>query len=865
MEKSTQELATVEQAIELGLLAEEFDLIKEILGRTPNFTEMSVYSVMWSEHCSYKNSIVWLKTLPKDFTHKELNKEIDTFNTLKQIYPEVTKLLSDLSLSEKNIEYYASLVDFYTITKLRRFNWETASLYVLCFIRYRYRQINDNLINAFIYHVRKLTQEASMYAKAKVFEENEAISDKMKQAGTLLKLFIDENIDDNTPFKTVREHAFTILPKKDIPKITDQLANAKWDVGIYEWLYYDQSIKRIQGNIGRLFNCLEFSCRDSESLLFKQIKCWQLEAGKEPTKPIDGRLIKKSLKPYLYTEQKKDEAKQVISSRYEVLLYKLVKDGLEAGLLFISDSQTFRSLADDLISDKEWESKDKILKSLEVPKISQSVDSLLTDLEQELEVLLNDVSERINNGNNEVVVFTDKSGKTKWRLPYKGVDRKVNNPFFEQLPPISLADLLSFVHQETGFLNAFTHIQPRYQKSKADLNNTIACIVANGTNYGLNKLASISDRSLDHLRTTQANFIRLETLKEANDIISNQTAALPIFEHYQIQNDRIHASSDGQKFECRLNAFKARYSSKYFNKNKGVSSVTMVANHVPINARLIGANEHESHYVFDLLYNNTTDIEIDIHSTDTHGSNQVNFALLHPFGYRFAPRYRDIFGVVSRSLVGFKSAKDYENLLIKPARKVKTELILSEEDNIQRILVSLARKTTTQSIIVSKLSSYARKNRTKKALWEYNSIIQSLYLLDYIDSPPLRQHVHTALNRGESYHKLRRAVAYANFGKLRFKTEREQQIWNECSRLLTNCIIFYNASLLSGVLERYEKSGNEAAIERLKSVSPVAWSHINFFGQYEFGKPMEPLDWGRLITKLARMPVPPVSGAETPD
>lgn len=59
-------LATVEQAEELGLSAEEFKKIEEILGRTPNFTEMSVYSVMWSEHCSYKNSIVWLKKLPKE-------------------------------------------------------------------------------------------------------------------------------------------------------------------------------------------------------------------------------------------------------------------------------------------------------------------------------------------------------------------------------------------------------------------------------------------------------------------------------------------------------------------------------------------------------------------------------------------------------------------------------------------------------------------------------------------------------------------------------------------------------------------------------------------------------------------------------
>lgn len=63
---SNTQPATVEQAVQLGLRPEEFDKIKEILGRTPNFTELSIYSVMWSEHCSYKNSIVWLKTLPKD-------------------------------------------------------------------------------------------------------------------------------------------------------------------------------------------------------------------------------------------------------------------------------------------------------------------------------------------------------------------------------------------------------------------------------------------------------------------------------------------------------------------------------------------------------------------------------------------------------------------------------------------------------------------------------------------------------------------------------------------------------------------------------------------------------------------------------
>lgn len=60
---------TLKTAKQLGLTHEEFDKIVEILGRTPNFTELSIYSVMWSEHASYKNSIKWLKTLHREGKH----------------------------------------------------------------------------------------------------------------------------------------------------------------------------------------------------------------------------------------------------------------------------------------------------------------------------------------------------------------------------------------------------------------------------------------------------------------------------------------------------------------------------------------------------------------------------------------------------------------------------------------------------------------------------------------------------------------------------------------------------------------------------------------------------------------------------
>ena len=167
-------------------------------------------------------------------------------------------------------------------------------------------------------------------------------------------------------------------------------------------------------------------------------------------------------------------------------------------------------------------------------------------------------------------------------------------------------------------------------------------------------------------------------------------------------------------------------------------------------------------------------------------------------------------------------------------------------------MVSLALKTTTQSIITGKLSAYARKNKTRTALWEYDNIHRSLYLLRFINEPPLRRNIQLALNRGESYNKLRRAVAFANFGKLRFKTEHEQQIWQECSRLITNCIIYYNATILSNLLAHRKSIGDLEGVAQLKKVSLVAWQHINLHGRYEFTKTQDVIDMQAILQELLK-------------
>ncbi len=89
-------------------------------------------------------------------------------------------------------------------------------------------------------------------------------------------------------------------------------------------------------------------------------------------------------------------------------------------------------------------------------------------------------------------------------------------------------------------------------------------------------------------------------------------------------------------------------------------------------------------------------------------------------------------------------------------KPIKTDVIVDQWDTIQRIVISLQERTTTQATLVRKLSGYAKNHPLLQALTEYNRMIKAMYLLDYINDVSLRSYVQRALNRGEAYHQLRR-------------------------------------------------------------------------------------------------------------
>lgn len=767
-----------------------------------------------------------LRRSAKSFVPTELDKELKIHVHIQPWMNEVDAVVKSLSLSTKNRQYFASLVEYYG-GKLRRFDRSVQQLYLICYLQERIEQNVERLVDGFVYHLRKLKEQAKVYAREAAYQDWEGAAKNVGKAADLLQLFIDDSIDDRQPFGTVKHKAQALLKRQEIASLCLYLNKQKRAIDDYRWEFYDLHMPFLHRVLRPIFLCLSFEPTDKTMTLATQLAITKNELQTQRAlTTVDRRLIPAKHKAYLANE---DGSLEV--GRFEWLLYLQVPDKLK-GQLHIPNVTKYRALQDDLVSDKRWKNKTKLIRQSLLPRLKEKPEKLIELLTGELDNKIQQVSRRIESGDNRNVVLRNRTGKTKWRLPSGSVKSLVNNTFFDHIKPINLADVLRYVDQQTGFMEHFEHVLPIQSKGRNYIDDVLAAIIGNGTNYGLYGIANISDRSYDQLKSVQANYLRLETLNNASDAINNAVAKLAIFKHYNIQEDLIHASADGQKFETRLESFKTRYSSKYFGTKKGVSAITLIANHAALNAKVIGSNEHESHYIFDLLQSNTSEVRPDVLSTDTHGVNHVNFALLDLFGYTFAPRYAQ-FGKVIDGVFNLRESQNGD-VTLSLKKPIKTTPIIDQWDTIQRIIISLQEKSTTQANLVRKLSGYSENHPLLQALTEYNRMIKARYLLEYIDDASLRGYVQRALNRGEAYHQLRRAIASVNGNRFRGSSDYEISLWNECARLLTNAIIYFNSTILTRLLDYFEATGDEEKLAITKQVSPVAWNNVNLNGTYSF-------------------------------
>lgn len=702
-----------------------------------------------------------LKQDAKHFGWRQMIREREKRALLEPLHRIAKALLPKLGVSQQNLLYYASLANFYTIHDLRKLKADQPHLYLLCYAWQRYRQLSDNLVDAMAYHMKQLEDESSAHVQKSFLAEQVRRQQDTPQVGRLLLIYVDDTVADATPFGTVRQRAYKIM-SRDKLQITGQRLSVKPVSKLaLHWQAVDGLTERIRRHLRPLYVALDFASTVPDSPWLaalawaKSVFAKQQRLSQRPLAECPAATLPKRLRPYLLTFDADGKPTGLHAGRYEFWLYRQIRKRFQSGEIYLDDSLQHRHFSDELVSMNE---KADALAQMDIPFLRQPVNAQLDALTSELGAQWLAFNSELKEGKLTHLDYDKDTKKLIWRKP-KGDNQKVREQtFYEQLPFCDVADVFRFVNSQCQFLSALTPLQPRYAKKVADADSLMAVIIAQAMNHGNQVMARTSDIPYHVLETTYQQYLRQASLQAANDRISNAIAALPIFPHYSFDLDALYGAVDGQKFGVERPTVKARSSRKYFGRGKGVVAYTLLCNHVPLNGYLIGAHEYEAHHVFDIWYRNTSDIVPTAITGDMHSVNKVNFAILYWFGPRFEPRFTNMEDQLKELYCADDPAL-YEKYLIRPVGQADLTVIVDEKPNMDQIVATLGLKEMTQGTLIRKLCTYTTTNPTRRAIFEFDKLVRSIYTLRYLRDPQLERNVHRSQNRIESYHQLRSTIA----------------------------------------------------------------------------------------------------------
>ena len=795
-----------------------------------------------------------LKQDAKSFRYRQMGLERQKRLTLKPLYAIAKKLLPHLDVSQCNIAYYASLANFYTVYDLRRFKPAKTNLYLLCYAWQRYRQLTDNVVEAFGYQTRQLEDETKAVATQQAAKLHNDRQRATPRVGELLLLYVDDALPDITPFGEVRHKAFQIMPENTLRSTGKLLTEKPVSQMDLRWQAVDKQSGLCTKNLRPLATALDFSSSSAAGKVWLDALKWmkdvfdrQESLDKQLLSDVPSGTLPKRLRDSLQIFGEDGKPLSLHGERYEFMVYRQLRKRLDAGDIYLDDSVQHRRFSDDLVSMAD---KAEALQALDVPWLGKPVDETLDVLFAELDTQWRAFDEELRAGKLNHLDFDADKKTLIWHRPKADKDKELQKGFYAKLQARDIADIFRFVNERSHFLSALTPLQPRYAKKIADEDSLMAVIMAQAMNHGNFKMAETCDIPYHVLEATHQQHLRPATLIEANNKISNFIATLPIFPYYSIDMDVMYGSVDGQKFSAATPTSKARHSRKYFGKDRGVVAYTLLANHVALQTQMLGANQHESYWVFDICYNNTSDIMPTTITGDMHSINMANFAILHWFGMNLAPRFTNLHAQL-KHLYGGVGEDAYVDFLIQPVGQIDRNLITSEKANMDQIAATLGLKEMTQSVLMRKICTLSGHNRTRKAIFEYDKLVRTIYTLRYLRDPKLQRDVHRSENRIESYHQLRSTIAQVNGKKeLIGRTDLDVAVSNHCARLIANVVIAYNSMLLSGLLSRTLTEGNEKALELLRRISPAAWQHLHFLGHYAFRDKGKPIDLEAILAGI---------------
>jgi len=331
----------------------------------------------------------------------------------------------------------------------------------------------------------------------------------------------------------------------------------------------------------------------------------------------------------------------------------------------------------------------------------------------------------------------------------------------------------------------------------------------------------------DKLIWTADAYIRPDTYKAALARIIDAHHALPIACTW---GDGTTSSSDRQFFRSAKRGDAAGEVNARYGHDPGLGFYTHVSDqHGPYNVRVMSATSHEAPYVLDGLMHHGTALRIGTHYTDTGGASDHVFILCAMLGFRFCPRLRDL---PDRKLATIEPATAYKDLAPLIGRRIKADVIRDHWGEILRLVASLQAGTVLPSAMVKRLAAFQRQNQLDLALQELGRVERTLFMLDWLESPDLRQRCQAGLNKSEQRHVLAQVICTFKQGRIADRGHEAQQFRASGLNLVIAAIVYWNSTYLADAVQHLRDQGKPVPDVLLAHTSPLTWEHIGFSGDF---------------------------------
>ena len=830
--------ANLEQIIDRYLQENDSQLLDTLLGRQS--------SPPGSATQLFPYRLTHFKRISQSMQPGQIKQRVELFRELKLLFSQLAPLIVRLNLSDDAIRYYAQYV---LDTQSKQTVQRTSERYLrlIAFIIHQYLSVGDALVLTLRQAVTNILNECeqtlkdeqfeSRYANAQLVHRVTRRSDIHIQALVQIEEIVDlpgleaaQKIDQiRDLFQRHRLSGIDLQTDKERLidlKTVNQSIHDRDD--FYDTL--ERASLKLQTRVAGVVQALVFDEQSSPPALVAALRLFQATKGEltqSNNLPLD--FLDMADRQRIFTLTGKLRV-----SLYKALLFWKIRDHLRDGSLNVLSSYEHRAFDEYLIPRRQWQiHRQAYLQKANLLRYVKA-EPTLAKINERLNAQFRLTNQHLNTN---AQVYFDKAGD--WHLHrYRGRESEQPSPQTNLYPTsrvISLRDVLLDVDELTDFLSAFEHQGFAHKPSRPDNSLLLAALIGYGENIGIRKMAMISKNiPINSLETVATHYFSPESVLKANDLILTKSNELPLTEQFRRRANFIQTGSDGQKYDVSIPLLRASASYKYFGNGQGIT----IYSHLDEAGQLIystafSAADREAPYMLDAITYNEV-ITPDAHATDQHGFSEPIFGVTGLIGVEFRPRFASIHRQRLYSLDAVSIYKE-QGCRIGPDARIDYEHVVSQWDEILRLVATIKLGYAKASLLFKRLNSYDRQHPLYRALRDLGRLFKTEYILRYISEPQLRETVEGILTRVEHANRFAKAVNLGNNGELGWATYQEQLIAEGCKRLIMNAINYWNLLYLSEQLKRCANSAErKVLLEAILQTNTHTWHHVNLQGEYDF-------------------------------